>query len=1022
MRHPRKLWLVFLTFLLAVPAAVDAQTTGTVTGRVLDEASGEPVVGAQIFLAGTSRGMTTNQEGRFIMVGVPAGTYELRATVIGYAQESRQITVTAGEATAVDFTLRQSAIELGAVMVTASGQEQRTRELGNSVATIRTSDVSSGPVNSVTTLLQSRAPGVTVQQGSGSAGTAARFRIRGSNSVSLSNEPLVIVDGVRVNVNDTDLLSTGGQYASRLNDFNVEQIESIEILKGPAAAALYGTAAANGVVQITTKRGRAGTAQWTVYSEYSNIQDKTDYPTSVRGARNAGGTGPGTSCVIYDVAMGFCSSTGTLSSFNPLMSPSSSPFTDGSRKQFGMSVSGGGDVAQYYLAGDWEDELGVLKESAITGFRPSASDRLSLRANVNARPLEMLDVSVRAGYTTGDLTLPVTDNHLLGVHLNGLLGTGDSTINNGTYIGVTMPQMLANVREQESRRMTGSLQASYKPREWLSLTASTGLDQVHRHDGQFYPPNIMSEYTELYEIGFRDSYRVETSNLTSTASANVTYALRDDLISTSVIGAQHAREEYHDTRGSGQGMAPGVKSLQGASRLFEASETSAENATFGAFFQQQFAFRDRLYVTGAIRGDENSAFGSDIGFITYPAFSASWVASEEPFFPELPALSSLRLRAAWGKSGLRPSFRDAITVYDPVSVRIEGEDRTGFTLRGTGSASLRPEVSREVEFGFDAGFFDDRLAIEVTRYDKLSTDALIRRTLPPSLGLSSTAFDNIGSVSNKGWEGMLRGVILDREDARWDFTLSGSLTKNNLEKLAEDIPNIAIASGRNRQEHREGYPLGGYWGRSVAYEDVNGDGLLQYDDTGACDGLTTPAANCEAVLSSGLAYQGQPFPGREAAFSTSLTLFRHVRLSALIDHKGDFKQRNFTRFDRCSWEQVCPETYVIEESSLLDQASWIAYNILEPNVNTTLYLEDGDFIKLRELAVSLEAPPSLISRYGLGMSGMRVTISGRNLKTWTDYRGFDPELNQYGLSNFQMQEYYTQPPVRFYTARVDINF
>jgi TonB-dependent starch-binding outer membrane protein SusC len=226
MRHPRKLWLVLLAFLL-VPAAGDAQTTGTVTGRVLDEGSGEPVIGAQIFLAGTSRGMTTNQEGRFIMVGVPAGTYELRATVIGYAQESREITVTAGETTAVDITLRQSAIELGAVVVTASGQEQRTRELGNSVATIRTSDVSSGPVNSVTTLLQSRAPGVTVQQGSGSAGTAARFRIRGSNSVSLSNEPLVIVDGVRVNVGDTDLLSVGGQYASRLNDFNVEQIESI---------------------------------------------------------------------------------------------------------------------------------------------------------------------------------------------------------------------------------------------------------------------------------------------------------------------------------------------------------------------------------------------------------------------------------------------------------------------------------------------------------------------------------------------------------------------------------------------------------------------------------------------------------------------------------------------------------------------------------------------------------------------------------------------------------------------------
>lgn len=1021
MQQLRRLCMALL--MLAAAGAAEAQTTGTIVGRVTDQATGEPIIGAQMFLAGTTRGIVTNQQGRFVLLNVPAGSYELTATLIGYTQAAQRVTVTAGQTVEAQFALRPSAVELGAVVVTASGQQQRTRELGNAVANIRPTDVSMAAVNNVTTLLQSRAPGVTVQQASGSSGTAARIRIRGSNSVSLSNEPLIIVDGVRVNVSNTDLLSTGGQYASRLDDFSAEQIESIEILKGPAASAMYGTAAANGVVQITTKRGRSGPAQWSFFTELASIRDVTDYPVSVRAARNQDGTGPGRSCVIYDLAMGNCTSI-AVQSYNPLTSPGSNPFQDGSRRQHGLTVSGGGEVAAYYLSADVEDEVGVLRPSSLTGFTMNESRRLNLRANVNAQASPKLDIAVRSGYTQGDLKLPVTDNHLLGVHLNGLLGTGDSTINNGLYNNVTMDQILANVREQEVRRLTGSVQANYRPLSWLTLTASTGLDQVNRHDGMFYPPNVMTTYTALYRDGFRDSYRVETMNTTSTVSATATFNPMEDLVSTTSLGGQHQRENYYDTRGSGQGMAPGVRSLQGASRLFTASENTIENATLGAFVQQQLAWRDRLYFTAAVRGDDNSAFGDKIGFITYPSASLSWVASEETFFPEVPGLSSLRLRTAWGRSGLRPSFRDAITVYDPVSVRIEGAEATGFTLRGTGSAELRPEVAREVEVGFDAGFFNDRIGFELTHYDKLSKDALIRQVLAPSLGLTSSAFANIGSVSNKGIEALLRGTLVERQNVRWDITLSGTRTRNRLEQLAEDIPTIVVSSGRNRMEHREGYPLGSYWQRPIAFQDVNGDGLLQYDRTaGACTSQRTPTAQCEVVLAdTALVYQGNPWPKREAALSTSLQLFRHVRVSAQLDHKGGFQHMNFTRFDRCSWEQLCEETFVREKTTLRDQAGWIAYNIIEPNTNTSLYIEDGDFVKLRELAVSFDAPQSFVQRYGLGISGIRLTVSGRNLKTWTDYRGFDPELNQFGLSNFSTQEYYTQPPVRYYTARFDFNF
>jgi TonB-linked SusC/RagA family outer membrane protein len=1025
MRQVRTIWLFLV--LLGVPASVWGQaTTGSIAGRVTEEATGAPVAGAQVFLSGTTRGIVTNQQGQFLLTNIPAGQHEVAVSLIGFAQASQRVTVTPGQTANANFTLKQSAVELGAVVVTASGQQQRTRELGNSVANIQPGDASMAAVNSVTTLLQSRAPGVSVQQNSGTGGTAARIRIRGSNSVSLSNEPLVIVDGVRVNVGNTDLLSTGGQYANRLDDFSVEQIESIEILKGPAAAALYGTAAANGVIQITTKRGKAGPARWAFYTEHASLKDKTDYPSNVRGSRTfAVGSGPGRSCVIYDLAMARCTEQqlATYTTHNPLES-AASPIHDGYRRQTGLSIAGGSDAATYYVSGDMEDETGIFKSSPITGYNPNQIDRVTLRANINARPTDHLDFSVRAGYSTADNSLPVTDNHLLGIHLNSLVGSGDSTINNGLYNNVTFAHLLTNMRQQEVRRFTGSLQGNYRPLDWLTVSGSAGLDQVHRHDQMFYPSNVLTTYTALYRDGYRDSYRVETVNFTTTGSAAANFAIREDLVSTSTLGVQLTREDYHDTRGSGQGMVPGVSSLQGATSLFTASENTVEFATFGAFAQQQFAFRDRVYLTGALRGDDNSAFGDKTGFVMYPSLSASWVISEESFFPAMPVLSSLRLRGAWGKSGLRPGARDAITLYDPVSVRLDGADTRGFTLRGTGSAELRPEVAREIEFGLDAGLFDDRLAFEITHYNKLSKDALVRRTLAPSLGLSSDAWANIGSVSNKGWEGLLRGVLVDRENARFDVTLGATRTRNQLEELADGIPPITLATGRNRQEHRVGYALGGYWQRPIEYADLNGDGLLQYDRTaGVCTTQRTPTAQCEVVMAdTALTYLGQPFPTREASLNSSLTLFKLVRVSALLDHKGGFQVRNHMRFDRCSWEQVCEETYVLSKTSLRDQAGWLAYNVIEPSVNTAVYHEDGDFVKLREVAISLEAPASFVERYGYGVSAVRLTLSGRNLKTWTDYRGLDPELNQYGLSNFQSQEYYTQPPVRYYTARFDINF
>lgn len=984
-------WLLAVALAIAaVPGQVLAQATGTIAGRVTD-AQQQPIGGAQVMVVNGSARAVTGQDGTYRIPGVRAGTVQVSATRIGYDTRTQTVTVAAGGTATADFALSSSALELGGLVVTASGREQRQREMGNAVGVIDVSQVELASVPTMTSLIQGRSAGVTVQMGSGEMGTASRIRIRGNNSVSLSNEPLVIVDGVRVTSTENTLVGSW-QTVSRLDDINPEDIENVEILKGPAAAALYGTAAANGVIQITTRRGRAGTPRWNVFSEYTQVRDVQDYPASFSG-----------DCIIMDVAEGDCDpSELTFQSFNPLEDPATSPFQNGFRRQVGLSVSGGSDAATYYLSGDVEDEEGV--------FATNAAGRYHLRANLTGRLSERLNVSFKTGYASSSAKLPPNDNNLYGYLLNGLLGSSDPEVNCGTY-GICPEETSAFRAGQDARRFTSSVNLNFRPFSWLSLVGTSGIDQVNRHDFETVGPNeVRPVVSSLIPLGFRDSNRVEVSNFTNTLDATGTFSLTGNLVSTTSFGAQHHREEYHDTQAEGYGLAAGTGSLNGVTQLFQLDENTVENVTVGVYGQQQLAFNDRLFLTAALRGDDNSAFGTSTDYVFYPSLSASWVLSDEPFFPAVPALGNLRLRASYGKAGLRPTFRDAITYYSPVAVRQAGAEVAGVTLGGTGNPELKPEVSTELELGADIGLIGDRVGLELTYYDKTSDDALVERRLAPSLGLSTSRYENIGSVSNRGVEALLNARVLERSNFQWDFTLSASRNENELVSLRDDIEPIIIGSTRLQQRHTPGYPLGGFWSVPVTYSDANGDGMLQV---------------AEVSLGDSAVYVGSPFPKTEASFTTNFTLFNFVKLSGMLDYKGGHKQMNFTRFDRCSWEVICEAQYDPNRTNLRDQAGVIAFYMLSAQENTDVYYEDSDFVKLRELALTFMAPDNLTRRFG--MSGLRLTLSGRNLKTWTDYSGFDPEVNSFGASTgstiqFQTYDYYTLPPLRYFTARVDVNF
>ena len=1007
--------------LTILPAWASAQ--GTITGRVIDRTNQQPVANAQVVIVGTTRGALSDEQGQYRLPTIPAGTVQVRALRIGYEAATQSVTVPASGNVTADFALAPSAVQIDRVVVTATGETQRRRESGVSTAVINADSLNLAPIQNFSNVLASRAAGVTVQQAGGTSGTGSRVRIRGNNSVSLSNEPLLIIDGVRVVSNAGALvgnpaisIAVGGQQPSRFDDINPEDIENIEIIKGPAAAALYGTAAANGVIQVTTKRGRAGRAKWTVFAEGGTLTDVGDYPsnfaqvgTLINQTNPANNGNRTTNCNIDNRAQQLCVPVAdSLYSHNPLVVYS--PFREGWRQTYGVSVAGGSEQATYYVSSDLEREQGVFNNNHVKKF--------NLRGNVRGQLRDNLDVTLTTGYLGSRVQLPVNDNSTLGYLGNGYLGSAFDGPTKGFLL--QPPDSLDAIdTRQNVDRFTAGLNGNWQARSWLSAVGTFGIDVLNQYDERTVPAGQV-RFANFIQ-GQRTSNRFQIFNYTANGGVTATFALTPELQSSTSAGAQYDQQTLTSTEAFGLGLLAGTGSLQGTTSQFAVDEDFFDIITVGAYVQQQFAWRDRLFLTGSVRGDDNSAFGQDFGFIYYPSVSLSWVVGEEPFFPQSQWLSTLRLRAAYGESGQRPGFRQADNFFTPTTMRLNNADVPAITVGGTGNAELAAEKSGEFEFGFDAGLFSDRVNLEVTYYDRTTKDALIAVPLASSVGFSPTRFDNLGEVRNSGINALINATVLNRENARLDLTFSAATNKNELIDLGEDIDPIVFGLGGDTQRHQPGYPLGGFWQQPIlSFTDLNGDGIISRVNCPNYGAIQSPqrpgGAACEIVLGDTGVYMGGITPQTELSFTSSLTLFRWLRVAGLLDYKGGFKQFNSTREFRCGTFFNCQEVQDPTAGTLEEQAAAIAAMM----GSAAGYIEDASYWKLRELSVTLTAPTRWASR--VGASGLSLTLAGRNLKTWTDYTGQDPELNLNAQLNFNQAEFFTQPPVRTFTARVNLNW
>lgn len=974
--------------LMSGMARAQDPATGIVAGRVTDASNQQPLAGVTVLVTGTTRGTITGADGAFRILGVRPGTVQLRAQRIGYTASTQPATVTPGATATVNFSLAVAATTLDQVVVTATGQTETRREQGVTSARIAADTVQLAPIQNFSQLIQGRAAGVTITQSGGSTGQGATVRIRGANSLSLSNEPLLVIDGVRIESGaQSQSIGVGGQSPSRLNDLNPEEIESIEVLKGPAASTLYGTAAANGVIQVTTKRGANGRTQFNAWIEGGRSEQTYDIPdnfafTSAEGDTVFGG--------LSSVAAGDLE-FGQQLRFNPLNE--SDIFRNGARQQYGLSVAGGNNAATYFVSGEFDSEDGIA--------RTNNSERVSLRANVQTNPRDDLSFGANAGYITSDLRQPQNDNNIFGVLPQGLLGLPYRDENNG-FFAFDPTSTLRFRTGQALERFTGSTTANYRPLSWLSLIGTGGLDVSQRNDFDVLEPNVLLGSRNQI-IGSVTQNRFQISNYTATGTAAATFELTPWLTSTSTGGAQFLRVAIGSSEAFGRNLLAGSTSLDGTNEQFAVGESNEDNRTLGFYGRQQFGFANRFFVTGSFRTDRNSNFGQNVGFVTYPQAEASWVVSEEPFFAERVndrlSLSSLRLRAAYGESGLAPEFRQAFQFFEPVAVRVQGAETPGFTIGGAGNVDLQPEVIRETELGFDVGFLNNRFNLAFTYFSKQAEDAIFLRRLAPSLGLTTSQLTNLGELANWGTEYQLNANLLQRNNLALDATVNFSTLTQNINALREGVEPQIFGLGGDSQRHQPGAPPGGYFGNTYTFDDADGDGLLTED---------------EVTISDEQSYLGTPEPRRVLGVQLNSTLFRNFRVSTLVDYRGGHKLFNSTEEFRCGFG-IC-QGVNDPNASLAEQARAIA------SVNGSIqgFVEDASFVRLREVSLTASLPERLAAR--AGARGASLSLAGRNLGLWTDYTGSDPEINFAGQANFSRAEFLSQPPIRSYSLRLNLNF
>ena len=1036
---------------LAFGLEASAQQTGRITGRIIDAATRRPLAGVQVFIPPTGIGNITDADGRYLLQNVPAGRHSVTAQLVGYKQGSVEATVTAGQTVTANLQLDETAISLEQIVITGAGVATQRKKLGNTIAAIDANKVNTAAVSDVSQLLAAREPGVQVLPGGGYTGEGARIRIRGSSSLSQNNEPIIYVDGIRVDRSASAYAPQGNP--SKLDDIPPEAIERIEVLKGAAAATLYGTEASNGVIQIFTKKGRAGAPRFTfqmdqtaVKMPINRIEHMADFAETAADQRRI------KQRFGRDVAL-----------FEPFTQDDLIPsyFNTGYSQTYSLSVMGGSDRINYFVTGRYFDEDGPVAFNDMfadrDGLRETNDElrRAQTQANVVITPIEKVRIGVNTMYAELNSQVPNNGNNIYGAFPNLTqsflrlacteVGPDCPKVNlYGTNAFMTANESIYQITELEQNHFMGSTNINYTPIQSIKLDATFGVDFVNESQTFFRPYGwTVDSYATVDPVGYRYAEENRRRVLTADFKASHDTRLTDDIQSTFLAGGQFFLRQRLQRWGQGRNFpGPGLE-VVGAGSDRVAGETWERNTQVGGYLQEQLGWKDWAFVTVGGRWDANSAFGEAFNTAFYPKANISIVPTQA-FGWESETFSTMRVRAAIGKSGLQPSSFAKFTTYSP-RPSAEGP---GVRPANLGNQNLRPEVSTEIEAGAELGLFQDRASINVTWWTADVKDAMVPRQFPVSGGFINTQLDNIGKLHKNGLDIGVQGQLLRKENVSISLFANGAFIKQEIEDMG-GAPALKTGGSysRYRQYLQKGYAPGSFFGAKIAEVGIplnlgfrNSDGTcreptqaeaLAYfaaprdpsvfkplvqgnkglgESTGTLASLGGLGACGTGALNT---YLGKSTPDWSGTFGFNVGFLSNFEVNSTFEFKaGDFAYHDLSGEFRRSSPTIGRNTpqCVGYEAQIRNPAS-SAQTRLDNAIGWAKDCEglaplDGlnsitpaDHIRWRELSLTYRVPTSLIDRWGL--ANAQVSVGARNLKLWVnkDFKGMDPEVTLAGLCN-----------------------
>lgn len=951
---------------------------GQISGRVVDSAGREGLNGAAVTVIGTSISALTNSEGAFVISNVPAGQRTVSVRLLGYS--SRQVTVTVGEAPSAPLViaLTPSAASLNEVVTTATGQQRRV-EIANDIVRIDADEIRErAPVRSITDMIDAaQVPGVLISRASGDPGAPSRIRLRGIGSISESNDPVMIVDGVWV---DASVRSP-----SPFENIDPANIETIEIVRGPSAATLYGQDAANGVIVITTKKGVRGPARWDFSYNRDWGQPYGRRPVTYKGFGYQPATGIRMECDIADAAATRCiqDSVAIYDPNNSLLIREGGEIND----RFSAQLSGGSDAVRYALTASASNTIGVRRVAPITrtrlrllGYdhsrefdRPSTLDRRTLSSNTTFIPRDNLTIgmTITGGYVS------MRDNEYNVYY-------GATRLLYDAYSTDTLAMLDDRNRIDAVRKPTRQSNVMFasnigwNPGVWVT-SASVGVE------GGF---DERSEYTAWTQCDFGAACSDSSGSRSQNSDNRMMYSVRFNTSRTLSLGRADRflsirptfGGDFRRTQRSGlqirkENLPPGENSMAGGD-LTGSFYNRASHATAGWYLNSTFGIFNRIYFDAGLRQDIGSAVSvTSSSQSLLPKLGGSWLISDEGFWPANRMVSTMRLRGAIGYATVQPNIADVYGSYRSNYRFIDGRFVRSVEITGPGNPILRPERSAETEIGIDADFWDDRVNLIATYAHKENRNTLVVRSLPTSATGSAPSTlrlkQNIARVRNRSLELSLAARVIETSNSLAQFNYTLTLSENLVTRVGDGVTPYSGAGGASVVA---GYPLAGVWApRIVGYRDVNDDGYLVVN---------------ELILSDESAYLGSSIPRYTAGYGVSLATMQ-----------------NRIRFDaRFAYQSKYIQTYVPGQSGNLFGLEDVTAPLSEQAFALASLSGRRPVTDLRWNSASLTYYVSSDIARRLRARSLAVSLQGNNLALWTNYAGRDPGVNTSILTSEAMRD------------------